>query len=109
MKKTFRLFVVFHKPFFIPSISFITPIQAGSALSINKLQMEGDDKGENISMLNAHFNELTVLYYIWKNYSANDFHYWGLCHYRRYFTTQPGGFSLKKKKNHTVITDPRTI
>lgn len=42
-----------------------------------------DHNSDNINDLNPYINELTGLYWIWKN-SSDDFV--GLCHYRRYFT-----------------------
>ena len=45
-----------------------------------------DDDGENISALNPVYNELTVAYWAWKNYSnLGDPDYLGLMHYRRWF------------------------
>ena len=81
----FTLFSVYYKSFLIPDISYIRPIQAGRAL-YHDLGIEGDDKGDNISAQNQNFVELTAQYYIWKNYSASQFPYLGLCHYRRYLT-----------------------
>lgn len=52
------------------------------------IDMLGDDTGDNISEKRESFNELTVMYWAWKNVDAD---YYGLCHYRRYF-------SLSKEK-----------
>lgn len=41
-----------------------------------------DNTGDNISDLNFTYAELTGLYWMWKNTSAD---FMGLCHYRRYF------------------------
>jgi hypothetical protein len=81
----FRLYTVFHKPFYIPPVDFVVPIHAGKCLSKQPLPMLGDDSGENISALNPCLSEFTALYWIWKNagHVPNDI--WGLCHYRRYF------------------------
>lgn len=50
--------------------------------------LPGDDTGDNISELNRHFSEYSVIYWAWKNQKAD---YYGLCHYRRFLS-----FSDKK-------------
>lgn len=50
------------------------------------ITMLGDDTGDNISEKRLTFNELTVQYWAWKNVEAD---YYGLCHYRRYFSFNP--------------------
>lgn len=46
-----------------------------------------DDTGDNISIKNRSYCEVTVQYWAWKNVQAD---YYGFCHYRRYF-----GFSAQ--------------
>lgn len=46
----------------------------------------GDDTGETVSEKRIELSELTVLYWAWKNIKAD---YYGLCHYRRYFSFAP--------------------
>ena len=60
------------------------PLQAGKALHQNlSLGFQGDDEGDNISLKNSSWSELTVLYWGWKN--VKNVEYLGLVHYRRYF------------------------
>lgn len=47
------------------------------------IDMQGDHTGNNISCKRQSFNELTVHYWAWKNVDAD---YYGLCHYRRFFS-----------------------
>ncbi len=85
--------VATHKNYRMPRDEIYKPIHAGRRLNFfdnnrsisvdNMLyQYVGDDIGDNISRKNPNYCELTVLYNLWKNYTAD---YIGLCHYRRYF------------------------
>ena len=66
----------------LSQFSWEIPIQAGAALTEQKICTIRDDMGENISYKNRKYCELTALYWIWKNDCAD---YTGLCHYRRHF------------------------
>lgn len=77
----FQIYVCCHQPSVLPHSRFLTPIQAGRAVSRRKLNMLGDDSGMNISVLNKHYCELTALYWIWRNCRPE---YFGLFHYRRF-------------------------
>ncbi|MBR4641146.1 MAG: DUF4422 domain-containing protein [Selenomonadaceae bacterium] len=59
-------------------------IHAGHALAKKDFGYAGDDTGENISRLNPFLDEVTALYWIWKNTSHT---HTGFCHYRRFFTS----------------------
>lgn len=59
------------------------PIHVGKALGNQDLGIIGDDTGDNISIKNKSYCELTGLYWAWKNLKDADII--GLCHYRRYF------------------------
>lgn len=59
------------------------PIQVGKICNCIDLGIQGDDTGDNISLKNESFCELTALYWAWKNLENTDII--GLCHYRRYF------------------------
>lgn len=67
---------------------WMTPVQAGAALTEERVADILDSQGENISYKNPNYCELTVLYWIWKNclLSNNDtsVRYYGLFHYRRW-------------------------
>lgn len=81
------IFTITHVPFTPPKDSVYVPLQVGRALH-DDYGYQGDDTGDNISVKNPFYSELTGLYWIWKNYSAAD--YLGLCHYRRYFLNSTG-------------------
>ena len=55
-------------------------VQAGRALADEKISELTDDTGDNISLKNADYCEMTVTYWVWKN-TVSD--YKGICHYRR--------------------------
>lgn len=80
MKQT--VYVAYHKECPIVQDDVYVPIQVGAAISDVKLDMIGDDSGENISSRNPNYCELTALYWMWKNDKTSDIV--GLFHYRRF-------------------------
>ncbi len=91
MKNT--LYVVAHKEFAPPTKTEYLPIQVGRPFTNKELGFISDDSGENISLKNKNFCELTALYWIWKNDKDSD--RIGLCHYRRYFFKKNNSNNLK--------------
>lgn len=75
--------IAYHKPSLILDQQNFTPIHVGKELnpSLN-LGIQNDNEGENISKENPYYCELTALYWLWKNSSADVK---GLMHYRRIF------------------------
>ena len=75
--------VATHKKYQMPDDSMYLPVQSGSYFNSEDLGYSRDDVGSNISEKNKNYSELTALYWIWKNVSAD---YKGLAHYRRHFS-----------------------
>lgn len=91
-----KILICTHKEFnYIPHNSFL-PIHVGKEISTIDLPYQVDNTGNNISLKNKNYCELTALYWAWKNLEEVDT--LGLCHYRRFFD-----FSGSKKTNE--ITD----
>jgi len=85
-----KILVIYHKPSEIIKNRIFAPILVGAGKSEFKTQFEGsayfDDCGENISDKNPRYNELTAIYWAWKNYEKlGSPDYIGFCHYRRFF------------------------
>lgn len=81
-----KILVAYHKDCPIIKTDCLIPIQVGRTLSKEKLDMIGDDTGNNISNKNPNYCELTALYWAWKNQDKlNNPDYIGLFHYRRFF------------------------
>lgn len=74
---------------------YFNPIQVGSALNEVDLGIARDDTGENISIKNKSYCELTAYYYAFKNLK---FDYAGLMHYRRIFSVKK--FRLSDAKSY---------
>ena len=89
MKKNVRVLVATHKKYEMPKDKIYMPIQVG-AEGKDDLGYDRDNVGNNISLKNPYFCELTGLYWAWKNLKAD---YVGLSHYRRHFKGE------KKSKN----------
>lgn len=78
-----KIFICAHKEVPLPKHPYFLPIQAGAALRDHIDGYQPDDEGDNISLKNPHFCELTCHYWAWKNLKNVDII--GLNHYRRYF------------------------
>lgn len=76
-----EIYIATHKLTKTPNNKNYIPIQVGS---INNKQLYNtiDSSRDNISNKNQSFCELTALYWMWKNSTAENI---GLVHYRRYF------------------------
>lgn len=83
-----KIYVVGHKKFVMPTNdSIYVPMLVGDAHNIDMPGAVRDNTGDNIAEKNSTYNEITALYWIWKNSDADIV---GLCHYRRYFTSVRG-------------------
>ena len=95
-----KIIVAAHKKYFFPEEAIYLPVQAGSALN-PPLGFQRDDEGNNISSENPNFCELTCLYWAWKNLQAD---YYGLCHYRRYFSGKSSGPKFERIADQEKIS-----
>lgn len=97
-KNKVKLLICYHKPSYLFKDKVLTPIHVGRANAIHRMDHEsdsfkwlmenmiGDNTGENISERNDSYNEMTALYWAWKNYEElGNPDYIGLMHYRRHF------------------------
>ncbi len=87
------------------SIRFQAPftydVIAGSSFDTKKSDdFYHDNTGENISIRNKSYCELTTQYWAWKNQTAD---YYGFCHYRRFFNFNES--SLHESKWGTIEFD----
>ena len=83
MTKIMPILVATHKDYAMPSDKFYQPIYVGSALHKKKINnFLSDATGDNISIKNPYYNELTALY--WAKYNLQDQKIIGLAHYRRF-------------------------
>lgn len=80
-EKKMSIYIVTHKKYNFPGMKNYIPIQVGAAYH-EDLGFCKDSEGDNISLKNPHYCELTALYFMWKNTNDNII---GLTHYRRYF------------------------
>lgn len=78
--------VAAHKKFPMPKDKDLyMPVLVGAVKNYKSdIDYQRDDEGENISFKNPNFNELTAVYWAWKNLDADVI---GLVHYRRLFST----------------------
>ena len=77
-----KVIVATHKKYNMPEDSMFLPIHVGRE-NKQDIGYAGDNTGDNISLKNPYYCELTGMYWGWKNLEAD---YIGLSHYRRHFT-----------------------
>lgn len=80
-----KIMVATHKMFPMPTDQDLyLPVLVGAKKNYkNGMDFQRDDEGKNISSKNSNFNELTALYWGWKNLNADAV---GLVHYRRFLS-----------------------
>lgn len=96
-----KILVATHKNYAMPEDDLYLPVFVGKDLHPNiNHTFHGDNTGDNISKLNPYYNELTALYWGWKNLDLDAM---GLVHYRRYL-------SLNKAKDlNRVLNKKQTL
>lgn len=92
--KYIKIYVATHKEYDFPEDDLYVPIHVGSE-GKKDLGYLKDNTGDNISLKNKNYCELTALYWIWKNDTTSK--YVGLAHYRRYFVKKTKRVSKDNK------------
>ncbi|WP_295731809.1 DUF4422 domain-containing protein [uncultured Limosilactobacillus sp.] len=95
-----KILVAAHKNYKMPKDDIYLPVFVGKALhpDVNH-SFQGDNEGINISEKNATYNELTAIYWGWKNLNLDAM---GLVHYRRYL-------SLNHKKSLEDVLSTKQV
>lgn len=90
-----EIYIATHKSIDYPKNLIYIPIHVGCELSDLNLEYISDNSLDNISELNKSFCELTALYWMWKNSSADIL---GLMHYRRYLIGNKSSYLFNGKR-----------
>lgn len=101
MEQDIKILVATHKKYQMPNDKMYMPIQVGAEGKEN-FGFATDNIGDNISLKNPYFCELTALYWAWKNLDSK---YVGLVHYRRYFTIKKKIPKDKNKKFDIILKE----
>ncbi len=88
-----KILVATHKLYWMPPGEIYLPIQVGAEGKEN-LGYLCDNTGDNISIKNNNYCELTGMYWAWRNLTCE---YIGLCHYRRYFSHKSSSTEMYDK------------
>ena len=98
--KDIQVVVATHKKYIMPEDKLYFPLQVGAETK-ESIGFQKDNEGENISLKNPFFCELTGLYWAWKNMNSE---YIGLAHYRRHFSLSNKKLKTQKEKFEHVLT-----
>lgn len=96
--KKIKVIIATHKKYEIPKEKCYLPIHVGRE-GKKDIGYIGDNTGDNISIKNPNYCELTGIYWAWKNL---DSEYIGLSHYRRHFK---GKIKNKENKFDMIISE----
>lgn len=100
MNEKMKIYVISHKEFCMPTNNPIyQPLLVGNIERIPGKEYCFDHTGDHISEKNCIYNELTGMYWVWKNVQEDVV---GICHYRRYFVSPMGKVEnlLSGKQDH---------
>ena len=95
-----KIIIATHKKYEMPKDEIYLPLHVGRE-GKDDLGYTGDNTGDNISLKNPSYCELTGLYWAWKNLEAD---YVGLAHYRRHFTVKSRSQQKKLGMMNSVLT-----
>lgn len=96
-----KIIIATHKKYEMPKDEIYLPLHVGRE-GKEDLGYVGDNTGDNISLKNPSYCELTGLYWAWKNLEAD---YVGLAHYRRHFTVKSKSWQKKLGMMNSVLTE----
>lgn len=109
-----KVLVAAHKNYAMPKDNLYLPVFVGKAIHPNvNHSFQGDNTGNNISKKNPYYNELTAIYWGWKNLDLDAM---GLVHYRRYLSLNhkkslddvlSRSQAVALLKNHDIILPPK--
>ncbi|MEE6667711.1 DUF4422 domain-containing protein [Pediococcus acidilactici] len=96
-----KIMVAAHKEFPMPKErELYLPVLVGAKRNYKPgIDYQRDDDGENISEKNPNYNELTAIYWAWKNLNVDAV---GLVHYRRFL-------SKKRKRDLESILNKQEV
>lgn len=99
-----KIFVCCHQPVEVPQHPLLVPLQVGAALADSHFPgFLHDDTGDNISIKNRSYCELTGQYWAWKNVEAD---YYGFYHYRRYLYPDTGAmlpYKIERRPTSKIL------
>lgn len=95
-----KILVATHKKYRMPNDQAYIPMHVGREEK-ESIGYMGDNIGDNISLKNPNYCELTAMYWAWKNLKCD---YVGLVHYRRYFSKKPLIYRLFNDKFNCILS-----
>lgn len=121
MQKTLKICVDYHKPSLLLNGECFMPVWGGKAIvnspdkecvlsqdDISWLQNNcvGDDTGDNISLNNDNYCEMTILYWMWKNYDKlGNPDFIGFLKYCCHWVLKDDYLALNKPNVYNLVVD----